>query len=50
MIKKKLQMNDEAELKFRQERINGRPLVGFDHVFKKALPSWLSKQKKEKVE
>lgn len=36
-------MNEEAELKFRQERISGKPLSGFDLMIQKSLPSWLKK-------
>lgn len=35
-------MNAEAELKYRQERLNNKKLSGLDYVFKMTLPSWIS--------
>ncbi|KAM3140303.1 hypothetical protein pb186bvf_007659 [Paramecium bursaria] len=41
-IRKNIQDARAEEHKYRQERLNGRPLSGMDRIIQKSLPSWLS--------
>jgi len=46
-IKKALSTNDDAMLKYRQERLNNRRLTGLDNVGSQVIPAWMKFDREE---